>query len=294
MTAPKRLRIAIQKNGRLTERTIGLLERCGLEFEWSKDRLYSSCDNMAVDLLLVRDDDIPGYLKDGVCDLGVVGLNIIKESLIEKTAGVAVVRSLGFGACRLALAQPKDRPYAGPASLEGTRIATSYPNILAGFLGAAGVRASVVTLSGSVELAPTLDVADAVCDLVSTGRTLRSNGLREVETLLESECVLAKSGKALIPSQERVLERLLSRLDGVLRAEDAKYVMMNAPAEAVARIREVLPGLEEPTVIPLASGDGRVAVHSVAREPVFWETIERLKAAGATSILVVPIEKMIA
>ncbi|PIP84546.1 MAG: ATP phosphoribosyltransferase [Elusimicrobia bacterium CG_4_9_14_3_um_filter_62_55] len=294
MTAAKRLRIAIQKSGRLTEKTVSLLERCGLEFEWSKDRLFSNCENLAVDLMLVRDDDIPGYLKDGVCDLGVVGLNTVKESRIEETASASVLRELGFGHCRLALAHPKARPYEGAAGLEGTRIATSYPNTLSRFLEEAGVRARIVELSGSVEIAPTLDVADAVCDLVSTGRTLRSNGLEEVETILESQCVLVRGSTVLDAAQARTFERLLQRLDGVLRAEDAKYVMMNAPLDAVDRIREVLPGLEEPTVIPLASKDGKVAIHTVAREPVFWETIEKLKAAGASSILVVPIEKMIA
>lgn len=294
MSAPKRIRVAIQKSGRLTEKTISVLERCGLEFEWSKDRLFSSCENMAIDLMLVRDDDIPGYLKDGVCDLGVVGLNTVKESRIEETAGASVLRELGFGQCRLALATPKERGYDGASSLEGARIATSYPNTLGRFLEQAGVAAKIVELAGSVEIAPTLDVADAVCDIVSTGRTLRSNGLQEVETILESQCVLVRGGKAMEPEQSRTLERLLRRLDGVLCAEDAKYVMMNAPSEAVDRIREVLPGLEEPTVIPLASKDGKVAIHTVAREPVFWETIEKLKAAGASGILVVPIEKMIA
>lgn len=294
MSPAKRLRIAVQKDGRLTEKTLSLLERCGLEFEWSKDRLFLGCENMDLDFMLVRDDDIPGYLKDGVCDLGIVGLNIIKESGIEESAGASVLRELGFGRCRLSIAQPEERAYRGAASLLGRRIATSYPATLARFLEASGVSAEIVELSGSVEIAPTLDVADAVCDLVSTGRTLRSNGLREVETILESQCVLVRGGRALSAPQEATLARVLRRLDGVLGAEQAKYVMMNAPLEAVARIKEVLPGLEEPTVIPLASGDGKVAVHTVAREPVFWETIERLKAAGASGILVVPIEKMIA
>jgi len=294
MSAAKRIRIAIQKSGRLTEKTISILERCGLEFEWSKDRLFSSCENMGIDLMLVRDDDIPGYLKDGVCDLGVVGLNTVKESLIEEAAGAKVLRELGFGQCRLALAQPKDKEYVGASSLDGTRIATSYPQTLTQFLDKAGVKAQIVELAGSVEIAPTLDVADAVCDIVSSGRTLRSNGLAEVETILKSECVLVQSGKNLSPEQKETIDRLLQRLDGVLAAESSKYVMMNAPLDAVERIREVLPGLEEPTVIPLASKDGKVAVHMVASEPVFWETIELLKAAGASSILVVPIEKMIA
>ncbi|PCI35975.1 MAG: ATP phosphoribosyltransferase [Elusimicrobia bacterium] len=292
MSAPARIRIAIQKSGRLTEKTVSLLDRCGLEFEWSKDRLFSSCENMGIDLMLVRDDDIPGYLKDGVCDLGVVGLNMVKESEIEDTTQAEVLRKLGFGQCRLALAQPKDRSYAGAKSLDGARIATSYPNTLTRFLENAGVTAKIVELKGSVEIAPTLDVADVVCDLVSTGRTLRSNGLEEVETILKSECVLVKSGKTLSQEQAATLDRLLQRLDGVMNAESSKYVMMNAPLDAVDRIRRVLPGLEEPTVIPLASKD-KVAVHMVAREPVFWETIERLKEAGASSILVVPIEKMI-
>ncbi len=294
MSAPTRIRIAIQKSGRLTDKTLSLLERCGLEFEWSKDRLFSSCENMGIDLMLVRDDDIPGYLKDGVCDLGVVGLNTVAESRIEESSGASVLRELGFGQCRLALAQPKDREYSGAKSLDGTRIATSYPNTLTRFLEGAGVTAQIVELKGSVEIAPTLDVADSVCDLVSTGRTLRSNGLEEVETILKSECVLVKSGKVQSKSQNETLDRLLKRLDGVLSADNSKYVMMNAPLDAVDKIREVLPGLEEPTVIPLASKDGKVAVHMVASEPVFWETIERLKAAGASSILVVPIEKMIA
>ncbi|MFH1725427.1 MAG: ATP phosphoribosyltransferase [Elusimicrobiota bacterium] len=298
MTRRKRIRMAMQKNGRLSEKSTSLLGRCGLEFGWSKDRLFSKCENFPLDLTLVRDDDIPEYVCDGVCELGVVGLNVLKEKLLargaDKPGRARVLRRLGFGHCRLSLAVPADRPYRGVRSLKGTRIATSYPATLREFLRKSKVEADIVEISGSVEIATTLDIADCVCDLVSTGTTLRSNGLKEVETVFESECVLARTGLPLSAGQERTAARLLQRIDGVMRAADAKYIMLNAPADALSSLKKVLPGMEEPTIIPLGGDGKRVAVHAVAYEPVFWETMERLKAAGASSILVVPIEKIIA
>jgi ATP phosphoribosyltransferase len=294
MAARERLRIAVQKSGRLNEKSLSLLGQCGLNFDVQRGRerlLYQSAD-FPIDLMLVRDDDIPEYVADGVCDLGVVGLNVLEERFPNKNA-VAVLRELGFGRCRLAIAVPNAARFTGPKSLSGLRVATSYPIILKRFLQKNKVKAQIVELSGSVEIAPSLEVADAVCDLVSTGATLTSNGLKEVLPILQSQALLI-SGRRASATARAQTERLLQRIDGVLQAVDAKYVMMNAPRSALPDIQRIIPGMESPSVIPLGGPGDKVAVHAVARENVFWETIEKLKGVGATSILVLNIEKIVA
>jgi len=245
--------------------------------------------------MFLRHDDIPEYVRDGVCDLGIVGVNALEEALQQnpRVEAPQVVQRLGFGRCRLSFALPHGASYTGPDSLAGKRIATSYPAFVAHWLNEKGVDAETLTIKGSVELAPSLEIADAVCDLVSSGQTLEANGLVEVETILESEGVLVRAPLTLDPALEGHLARLLQRVAGVLKADRKKYVMMHAPRSSIDAIRAVFPGLEEPTVLPLGHRDDLVAVHAVTDEIVFWETMERLKEAGASSILVVPIEKIV-
>jgi ATP phosphoribosyltransferase len=293
-----RLRIAIQKSGRLSEKSIALFSKCGLDFDFRKDRLLHECKEFPIDLMLVRDDDIPEYVADGVCDLGIVGENVIRERLLavptEKTQAVESVMKLGFGGCRLSIAMPEGAQFNGAKDLAGLRIATSYPSCLTEYLAKNGVEAKIVVLSGAVEIAPSLKIADAICDLVSTGGTLRSNGLKEVQVMYESQAALIRNSRPFAPAMASDFERFLQRMDGVLKAAQAKYIMMNAPREALDRIRKIIPGMEEPSVMPLGLDGARIAIHAVARENIFWETIESLKAVGASSILVLPIEKVIA
>ena len=303
MSAPERgagrLKLAVQKSGRLTEHSTDLLVRCGLKFSRGKDQLVGYGENMPLDLLFVRDDDIPDLVEEDVCDLGLVGLNVVEEQRLElasrgQTSRFTVLRSLDFGRCRLALAVPEDAPWSGVASLSGKRIATTYPFMLARYLEQNGVSAEIVTLSGSVEIAPRLGRADAVCDLVSTGSTLIANRLREVATVLESHAVLVRTPVALPQAKAEWVERLLMRIDGVQQVRESKYIMLHAPRSALPAIRKLLPGSESPTIIPLEGHPDRVAVHAVCRENVFWETLERLKGAGASALLVLPVEKMLA
>ncbi len=282
------LKIAIQKSGRLTEQTIDLLKRSGLEFDAYGQRLFSTCRNFNLEILFIRDDDIPEYVQDGVCDLGIVGANVVAE----KNADVEVVEKLGFGMCRMCLAVPKNSEIRDVEDLKGKMVATSYPNILKRYFLGGGVRADVVEVKGSVEITPSLQVADAVCDVVSTGTTLRMNGLRELETILESEALLIGNSSGVKRGLKGDLERLLMRIRGTLAARQYRYVMMNASEKSVMKIKKILPGLSSPTVLPLAK-KGMVAIHSVVPEEVFWEVMERLKKAGASGILVQPIEKMI-
>lgn len=293
-----RLRIAIQKSGRLAEKSVALFSKCGLDFDLRKDRLLHECKDFPIDLMLVRDDDIPEYVADGVCDLGVVGENLIRERVGaapgSKGTSIKTVMRLGFGTCRLSIAVPEGATFGSPKDLAGLRIATSYPNCLTAYLKQHDINAQIVELSGSVEIAPSLRIADAVCDLVSTGGTLRSNGLKESHVLFESQAALIRTSRPFAPAMASDFERFLKRIDGVLRAAQAKYVMMNAPRDALDRIRRIIPGMEEPSVMPLGLDGLRVAIHAVARENIFWETIESLKGVGASSILVLPIEKVIA
>jgi len=288
-----RLHIAIQKSGRLSELSRGLLKDAGLRIQEGKNALTARVENFAADLMFVRDDDIPTFVADGACEFGIVGGNVLEEfALGTADLGLETVAKLGFGRCSLRIAAPEATTWAGPASLAGARIATSYPNIVRRFLAENGIDATVVTMNGAVELAPRLQIAGFICDLVSTGATLEANGLRAVETVLDSEAVLIRTARPLGEEQAALGERLLSRIDGVLATRDSKYIMMNAPGEALKRITEILPGAEAPTIIPLHGRAGHFAVHAVCQESVFWETLQKLKEAGASAILVVPIEKM--
>ncbi|MFO1508614.1 MAG: ATP phosphoribosyltransferase [Steroidobacteraceae bacterium] len=294
-----RLKLAVQKSGRLTDPSLDMLARCGLKLSRGKDQLMGFGENMPLDVLFVRDDDIPDLVQEDVCDLGLVGLNVIEEKRLALAArGIRAtfecLRLLDFGRCRLSIAVPEGAEWSGAASLAGKRIATTYPNLLAQFLARQGVAAQIVTLSGAVEIAPRLGRADAICDLVSTGSTLAANHLEEVETVLESHAVLIRTPVALAPVKTEWVERLLMRIEGVQQVRESKYIMLHAPRSALAEIRRLLPGSESPTIIPLEGHPDKVAIHAVCRENVFWETLESLKRAGASALLVLPVEKMLA
>ena len=294
-----RLKIAVQKSGRLTEASVDLLTRCGLKLSRGKDQLIGFGENMPLDVLFVRDDDIPDLVQEDVCDLGLVGLNVLEEKRLKLhaqglPAPTAQLRNLEFGRCRLSLAIPDTVPYLGLNSLHGTRIATTYPNLLGRYLSEREIQAEIVTLSGAVEIAPRLGRADLICDLVSTGSTLQANHLKEVETVLESHAVLIRTPRELPQAKNDWVERLLLRIDGVQQVRESKYIMLHAPRSALVEIRRLLPGSESPTIIPLEGTLNRVAIHAVCRENVFWETLERLKQAGASDLLVLPVEKMLA
>lgn len=288
METSRSLRIGIQKSGRLTQKTIELLTGIGLRFDEYKDRLLVKARNFDVELLLIRDDDIPEYVQDGVCDLGFVGANTTSE----KQANVTVLRDLDYGRCRLAVAVPKDAEYTSALQLGGKRIATSYPVLTQLWFARKGLRVKTVQISGSVEIAPSLNVADAICDLVSTGNTLKANGLRELETIFKSECQLIRTNAPLSEEKTQLVEKFLTRIDGRQLAERSRYIMMNAPRAALESISAILPSLNSPTVLPLADPE-MIAVHSVIPEAKFWEVMENLKAAGASGIVMLPIETMI-
>lgn len=288
-----RLHIAVQKSGRLSDYSRALLRGAGLRVQNGKNELTARVENYAADLMFVRDDDIPTFVADGVCELGIVGGNVLREfELGEAEARCEVVAQLGFGRCTLKLAAPESSAWAGSASLAGSRIATSYPRIVQAYLNERQIDASVVKMNGAVELAPRLQIAPYICDLVSTGATLEANGLRALETVFESEAVLIRTRKPVDPEKQDKLAGLLSRIDGVLATKESKYIMLNAPGEALAAITALLPGAEAPTILPLHQKPGQFAVHAVCQESVFWETLQKLKATGASAILVLPIEKM--
>ena len=294
-----RLRVAIQKSGRLSEQSLDLLKKCGLQFLRSKDKLFWFGKDFPVDLLLVRDDDIPRLLLDGVCDLGFVGENIAREVMLERDGDINLncLRKLGFGHCRLSIAVP-ETPRDGESAitrledLEGMRIATSYPALTKHLLSEKGISTRISELSGSVEIAPSLGTADAISDLVSTGTTLRANHLRELEVIFESQAGLYGTDAAISDEKQQLLQLLLARLEGVIQASASKYVMLHAPRDALAKVTELLPGVEHPSVMPLEGSD-RIAIHAVCGEAVFWEHLEALKAVGASAILVLPVEKML-
>jgi len=287
----ERLRLALQKSGRLADASLDLLRSAGLSVNKGANDLLYRIDNAPIDVLRVRDDDIPTLVADGVADLGVVGLNVLEERDSAARAPEEIMR-LGFGRCALKIATPDKAAYEGPYALDGVRIATSYPHILSRFLDAHGVKAEIVHMHGAVEVAPRLGLAQVVCDLVSTGATLEANGLKPVQTVMESEAVLIRAPRPLPAALAPVAERFVERVRGVTASRGAKYVMMNAPRAALPQISAILPGAGAPTVTPLAGNDEAVAVHAVCQESVFWETLERLKAAGASAILVLDIEKM--
>ena len=288
-----RLHLAVQKSGRLSQDTRDLLRGAGFRIQEGKNSLAARIENFPLDLMLVRDDDIPTFVADGVCEFGVVGRNVLEEAALDKDAPpVEVVAPLGFGRCALRIAAPESAAYDGPGTLAGARIATSYPRLLQRFLDENGVEATIVKMSGAVELAPRLQIAGFICDLVSTGATLEANGLRAVDTVLESEALLIRTGRPLPADKAELAGRMLSRIEGVLATQESKYIMLNAPEEALETISAMLPGAEAPTILPLAGRPGHYAVHAVCKESVFWETLQKLKGAGASAILVVPIEKM--
>ncbi len=288
-----RLHIAIQKSGRLSESSRELLRGAGLKIQDGKNQLTARVANLPIDLMFVRDDDIPTFVSDGVCEFGIVGSNVLEEfALRDGAPGFEVVAPLGFGRCSLKIAAPEDLAHDGPASLAGARIATSYPRLLKRWLADRGVDAQIVKMNGAVELAPRLQIASHVCDIVSTGATLEANGLRVVETVFDSEAVLVRSRKPVSGEQEALSDNLLRRIEGVLATQDSKYILMNAPGEALNEIARILPGADSPTIVPLHGKPGQFAVHAVCRESVFWETLHALKGAGASAILVLPIEKM--
>ena len=282
-----KLRIAIQKSGRLHDDSIKLLKECGIDINNGVNKLKTEASNFPLEVFFLRDDDIPQYVEDGVADLGIVGENVV----LEKNRPVRTVEKLGFGKCRLSLAVSKSVEYNGVKDMDKLRIATSYPVILEKFLKEHGLTADIHEISGSVEIAPGIGLADAICDLVSSGSTLFMNGLKEVEVILKSEAVLISNNR-LTPEQEAILRKLQFRIQAVKKAKNTKYILLNAPNDKLKEIIALLPGMKSPTVLPLAE-EGWSSVHSVLNENEFWDIIESLKEAGAQGILVVPIEKMI-
>lgn len=297
MKKRKRIRIAIQKKGRLNNDSIDLLLKCGVKIRYSNSSLYCHAENLPIDILFVRDDDIPTLVIDGVCDIGIVGENILLEKGIyqrrRELSQFGVIQKLGFSRCRLSIAISKEKKYSSLASLAGRRIATSYPNLLSAYLSKKKVSCEILNISGSVEIAPQLDIADAICDLISTGRTLEEHNLREVETIINSQAVLIQNTEQCCDTVLETCSLLLRRIQGVLHAQENKYIMFHVRRSALPMIKELLPGSESPTIMPLANTKDKVAVHVVSPEAIFWTTLEKLKIAGASSILVFPIEKML-
>ena len=293
----QRLRIAMQKSGRLSQDSQALFKSCGLKINLREQRLIAHVENMPIDILRVRDDDIPGLVMEGVVDLGIIGENVLEEAqLIRASQGlpaqVKTLKQLDFGGCRLSLAVPDDVAYTGPESLAGKRIATSYPGLLKRFFDEKGLNFKSVMLGGSVEVAPRAGLADAICDLVSTGATLEANGLKEVEVIYRSKAVLVPAPNPLNEAKQKLIDKLLPRIQGMQQARESKYIMLHAPKDKLDAITDLLPGAERPTIMQLAGDTNQVALHVVSSETLFWETMEQLKALGASSILVLPIEKM--
>ncbi|PHM61347.1 ATP phosphoribosyltransferase [Xenorhabdus ishibashii] len=292
-----RLRIAIQKSGRLSDDSRTLLTSCGIKINLQQQRLIAFAENMPIDILRVRDDDIPGLVMDGVVDLGIIGENVLEEELLTRRAQEEDPRyltlcRLDFGDCRLSLATSFDFDYTGVKCLQDTRIATSYPHLLKRYLDQKGIHFKPCLLNGSVEVAPRAGLADAICDLVSTGATLEANGLREVEVIYRSKACLIQRDGEMPEAKQQLIDKLMLRIQGVIQARESKYIMLHAPSDKLEEIISLLPGAERPTILPLAGAQNRVAMHMVSSETLFWETMEKLKALGASSILVLPIEKM--
>ncbi|GAA0880130.1 ATP phosphoribosyltransferase [Algoriphagus jejuensis] len=281
------IRIAVQKSGRLSDDSLSLIKECGIKFYNGTGKLKSTSTNFPAEFLFLRDDDIPGYVADGVADLGIVGQN----ELVEKDKDVDTLKKLGFSKCRLSLAVPKGQDYSGIGYFEGKNIATSYPKILGDYLKTQKINAEIHEISGSVEIAPSIGLAEGIFDIVSSGSTLMMNGLKEVEEVFKSEAVLI-GNKNLADWKKVILDKLLFRINAVQTGKSNKYVLMNAPNDSIQRIIELIPGMRSPTILPLAQ-EGWSSIHSVLSEDQFWENIEELRAAGAEGILVVPIEKMV-
>jgi len=281
------LKIAIQKSGRLYEESLQLLKDCGILVNNGKDQLKVSVDNFPMEIMYLRNSDIPQYLEDGVVDIAIVGENL----LVEKQKNIEIIQSLGFSKCRVSLAIPKEIETDDIGYFQGKRIATSYPNTLNGFLLKNNISADIHVISGSVEIAPNIGLADGICDIVSSGSTLFKNGLRETVTILKSEAVLAKTS-LLSNDKQKILEKFLFRIQSVLRAKNSKYILMNVPNDKIAEISNILPVLKSPTVIPLAEKNWS-SIHSVIDAERFWEVIDELKEKGAQDILIIPIDKMV-
>ena len=291
-----RLIIAIQKNGRLSNDSRQLLERCGIDLLKSTDQLVCKAQNFPLDAYFVRVNDIPTFVATNACHIGILGQNILldkqKNSPSSQLSSIETLMELGFGRCRLSIAIPNQNTYSGLGYLEGKKVATSYPGILSDYLQKKRVNAEIVSVQGAVEIAPRMGMADAICDLVSTGSTLAVNGMKEVEVILKSQSILIRNNK-LNQVQEELLNRLLLRLKGVQAARSRKYIMLHCPLSKLEGIQSILPGSESPTIIELQGRSDLVAVHAVCEEGVFWDTMEDLKANGASSIIVLPIEKML-
>ena len=297
MQTQNRLKIALQKKGRLSQDCAALLKQCGVKINWNEQRLVAYSENMPIEILRVRDDDIPGLIFDGVAELGIIGENVLEEEELGRLAAGETVaykklRQLDFGGCRLSLAIARDQQYNGVQDFANARIATSYPNLLKRYMKAQGVPFKSTLLNGSVEVAPSAGLADAICDLVSSGATLEANGLKEVEVIYRSKACLIQRAEPLSSDKQILVDRLLTRIQGVQQAAESKYIMLHAPKNKLEEITALLPGVENPTILPLAHDDSKVAMHVVSQENLFWETMEQLKDIGASSILVLPIEKM--
>ena len=298
MAEVTRLRIALQKSGRLSEDSFSLLEQAGLKVRVRSQRLIALAENFPVEVLLVRDDDIPGLVMDGTVDMGIVGEGVLEEMKLAREAAGAeaaytVSRRLDFGECHLSIAIPQDWQWQGPQGLRGKRIATSFPQLLGRWMRSQGVDFKLCVLTGSVEIAPRAGLADAICDQVSTGATLEANGLKEAEVVFRSKaCLIERTGK-IEASKRALIDMLLARIDGILEARGSKYIMLHAPKDKIEDVVKLLPGAEHPTLLPMADDDTKIVMHMVSRETLFWETMEKLKALGASSILVLPIEKML-
>lgn len=293
-----RLRIAMQKSGRLSKESQQLLNSCGLKITLREQRLIAHVENMPIDILRVRDDDIPNLIMDGVCDLGIVGENVLDEVRLERQAtqqhtDYRILKRFDFGKCRLSIAIFEEQKFTDIQQLNGKRIATTYPFLLNRYLKEQQIDAKVVNLKGSVEVAPRAGLADAICDLVSTGATLEANGLKEVQEIYNSSAVLIAKQTIKTPEKLTLIDTLLPRIHGMMQAKESKYIMLHSPKDKLEEVITLLPGAENPTILELAGNDQQVAVHVVSTENLFWETMEALKALGASAILVLPIEKML-
>ncbi len=293
-----RLRIALQKSGRLSEDSFDLLQKAGLKVRVRSQRLVALAENFPVEVLLVRDDDIPGLVMDGTVDLGIVGEGVLEETKLSRAsqglnASYTVCRRLDFGECRLSIAVPQNWTWRGAGDLQGKRVATSFPQLLMRWMREKGVDLKPCLLTGSVEIAPRAGLADAICDQVSTGATLEANGLKEAEVVFDSKACLIERTGAFDTEKRSLVDMLLTRIDGILMARGSKYIMLHAPKDKIEEVVKLLPGAEHPTLLPMADDDSKIVMHMVSRETLFWETMEKLKALGASSILVLPIEKML-
>ncbi len=292
-----RIRLALQKSGRLSEDSFDLLARSGIKIRRHRDQLFCHSENFPIDVLLVRDDDIPALIMEQVCDFGIVGLNVLQEASLAQNAQdftdrVDMIHKLNFGFCRLSVAVPRDFEYKSVNDLAHKSIATTYPHLLQNFLDKENIQAKSIGLTGSIEIAPRLGIADAICDLVSTGGTLEANHLKEVQTILHSQALLIKAKPALDRDKQKTADLFIRRIQGVLLASESKYIMLHAPKDKLKQIVAILPGVEHPTLMTLEGDPDKIGVHAVCGESVFWETLEALKEAGASSILVMPVEKM--